>query len=215
MAHRRRPLYEDQDARITILANGNSRKAGYVYADCFKPIITNRLPTGRAIRYAGCTMMCPDHGAVDHLDAVWRCAAIIQSIEHQLLQSCQSPAPELAIDTRPLAELLRQITPGSTGASNPENAIEHEAVVRSRTTALPSNRHQERFKECPLSILHQQTRQDNLRKSYLESDFAAFVNPVCQQDLGLSKFTARTPSKRLMLSRQPTLYGSVFTLGYI
>ena len=34
MAHRRRPPYEDQDARISILANGQSRKAGYVFADC-------------------------------------------------------------------------------------------------------------------------------------------------------------------------------------
>src|SRR5690606_24385907 len=118
-----------------------------------------------------------------HLDAVWRCAAIVEGIEHQFPKSGQGPAPELAIHARPLAELFRQITPGSTGSSNPENAIENKAVVGGRATALPPDRYQKGFKECPLGILHQQPRQDNLRKSYLESHLAAIVNPVCQQGL--------------------------------
>ena len=128
-------------------------------------------------------MVRADHGAVDHLDAVWRCAAIVEGIEHQFPKSGQGPAPELAIHARPLAELFRQITPGSTGSSNPENAIENKAVVGGRATALPPDRYQKGFKECPLGILHQQPRQDNLRKSYLESHLAAIVNPVCQQGL--------------------------------
>lgn len=48
---------------------------------------------------------------------------------------------------------------------------------------MTSHRHQKRLKECPLGILHQQTRQDNLRKNYLEAHHTALVNPVCQQGL--------------------------------
>ena len=86
---------------------------------------------------ARCQVVRADHGAVDHLDAVWRCTAIVEGIEHQFPKSGQGPAPELAIHARPLAELFRQITPGSTGSSNPENAIENKAVVGGRATALP------------------------------------------------------------------------------
>ena len=58
-------------------------------------------------------------------------------------------------------------------------------MVRGRPTALPPHRHQKGFKKCPLGIHHQQPRHDNLRKSYLESDFDELWNHVCQQVLVL------------------------------
>ena len=128
-------------------------------------------------------MVGADHGAVDHLDAAWRCAAIVERIEHQLPKSGQGPASKLAIHARPLAELFRQIAPGSARAGDPENTIKNTSMIRGRAAALPPNRRQKGLKECPLGILHQQPRQDNLRKSYLESHPDALVNPVCQQDL--------------------------------
>ena len=62
------------------------------------------------------------------------------------------------------------------------------AMVGRRPAALTSHRHQKRLKECPLGILHQQTRQDKLRKSYLEAHHTALVNPVCQQGLGIKQY---------------------------
>ena len=157
-------------------------------------------------------MVRADHGAVDHLDAVWRCAAIVEGIEHQFPKSGQGPAPELAIHARPLAELFRQITPGSTGSSNPENAIKNKAVVGGRATALPPDRYQKGFKECPLGILHQQPRQDNLRKSYLESHLAAIVNPVCQQGLNSATLAVARAETREELNK--ALHHAVTALGF-
>src|SRR5215213_7752271 len=45
-----RPLYEERNARIFILANGTAERPDtFVQTD--QPITTNHLPTGRAIRY--------------------------------------------------------------------------------------------------------------------------------------------------------------------
>lgn len=51
MALRCRPLYEDQDARISILANGIMPKGRIRFRRLLRSSETNRLPTGRAIRF--------------------------------------------------------------------------------------------------------------------------------------------------------------------
>lgn len=46
-----RPLYEDQDARISILANDLVLEGRIRFRRLLRASDTNRLPTGRAIRF--------------------------------------------------------------------------------------------------------------------------------------------------------------------
>ena len=64
-----RPLYEDQDARISILANDLVLEGRIRFRRLLRASDTNRLPTGRAIRFitVGAMLVNPDRGAVDHL----------------------------------------------------------------------------------------------------------------------------------------------------
>jgi hypothetical protein len=57
-----------------------------------------------------------------------------------------------------------------------ENTIEDKAVIGGRPAAAPSNANNERFKEPPSCIFHQQSRQVSLLKSYLDSGFKRFGN---------------------------------------
>ena len=54
-------------------------------------------------------MMGADHGAVDHLQGRWNHPALVQGLQYPFPQPGQGPAPELAVDGRPLAELFRQV----------------------------------------------------------------------------------------------------------
>lgn len=130
-------------------------------------------------------MVGPHDGAVDHLHAVRFRSTVSQRFEHQLPDPGQCPAPELAIDRAPLAEILMQVAPLRTGPRNPEDAIKDQPVIARRATALAPARHDEGLKERPLRIRHQTANHDRLRKSDLESLFEPPVNPICQQDLEL------------------------------
>ena len=75
-------------------------------------------------------MMGADHGAIDHLKRVRDNPAFVQRLHDLLPQPRQGPAPELAVDAGPLAELFWQVTPRRTGARDPENAIQNKAMVQ-------------------------------------------------------------------------------------
>lgn len=65
-----RPLYEDQDARISILANDLVLEGRIRFRRLLRASDTNRLPTGRAIRFCRRSLLVrPDGSTVDHLDA--------------------------------------------------------------------------------------------------------------------------------------------------
>jgi hypothetical protein len=74
-------------------------------------------------------MMGANHGAVDHLEGIRHQPALVQGFHDLLPQPCQRPAPELAVDARPLAELFWQVTPWRAGARDPENPIQNKAMV--------------------------------------------------------------------------------------
>jgi hypothetical protein len=107
-------------------------------------------------------MMRPNDGAVDHLNLAGSRATVVESIENQVPQACQRPAPELAIDARPFAELLRQVPPLRSSARNPEYPVQHKPMVRRRPAATPPNGNDERLKKRPFSVFHQQSSQDSL-----------------------------------------------------
>lgn len=88
-----------------------------------------RLQTGRTMVFARSLMVGADHCAVDHLKRIRHNPAFIQCLKDLLLQTCQGPAPELAVDVGPLPELCRQVTPRRACPSYPKNPIENEPMV--------------------------------------------------------------------------------------
>src|SRR5271156_5780327 len=129
-------------------------------------------------------MMRPHDGRIDHLYAALWALVLVQGPQHQFPDASQRPAPELPVHRRPLAEILVQITPGSTRARDPEYAVQHPSVILWRPTALPASRDHEWLKKRPLRVRHQTANQNCLPKSSLESHRRSVVNPLCQQDLG-------------------------------
>ncbi len=107
-------------------------------------------------------MVSADDRAVDHLNLIRHRFAFVQRIQDQVPKARDGPASELAINARPFAELFRQIAPLRAGARNPENPVQNLAVVICRSTASPSYSDDERFKERPFRVLHQQSRQSCL-----------------------------------------------------
>ena len=70
-------------------------------------------------------MVRPDYCAVDHLQAGVATATVVEGFEQQLPQAGQRPAPELAVDRRPFAEMFVQVAPGYARPGYPENPIQH------------------------------------------------------------------------------------------
>ena len=128
-------------------------------------------------------MVRPDYCAVDHLQAGVATAAVVEGFEQQLPQARQRPAPELAVDRRPFAKMLMQVAPGNAGSRNPENPIQNKAVIPWTPPTAGTTLDHERLKTGPFLVAHQSSDQDSLPKSHLESDTAAFGNPLCQHFL--------------------------------
>ncbi len=128
-------------------------------------------------------MVRPDYCAVDHLQAGVATAAVVEGFEQQLPQAGQRPAPELAVNRRPFAEMFVQVAPGNAGARNPENPIQNKAMIsRAPPTARATLDH-EWLKTGPFLVAHQTPDQDGLPKSHLESDTGPLGNPLCQHVL--------------------------------
>ena len=128
-------------------------------------------------------MVRPDYCAVDHLQTGVAPAAVIEGFEEQLPQARQRPAPKLAVNRRPFAEMFVQIAPGNACPRDPENPIKNKAMIlRATTTARAALDHEWR-KTSPFSVTHHTPDHGSLLKSYLESDTTLFGNPLCQHFL--------------------------------
>src|SRR3546814_8821313 len=112
--------------------------------------------------------MCPDYRAVDHLKAGVAATAVVERFEHQLPQTGQRPAPELAVNRRPFAEMLVQIAPRDTRSRNPEYTIQNKAMVPGAPATPSASFDHERLKAAPLFVAHQTTDQGNLPKTRSE-----------------------------------------------
>ena len=128
-------------------------------------------------------MVRPDYCAVDHLQTGVAAATVVEGFEQQLPQAGQRPAPELAVNRRPLAEMFVQVAPGNACSRNPENPIENKPMVPRTTPAARPALDHEWLKASPFLVAHQTPDQDSLPKSYLESDTGPFGNSLCQQVL--------------------------------
>jgi hypothetical protein len=103
--------------------------------------------------------MCPDDGAVDHLQHFDISAYIGQRLQQHIPNAGYAPSSELSPDQIPIAEFLRQVAPRCARARDPENRIEHPAMVTGRPTALLRSSRQERLKKRPFAVRHQAANQ--------------------------------------------------------
>ena len=73
--------------------------------------------------------MGTNRSAVDHLEGIRRCSALVQGVHDVLQETYERPALELPVDAQPYTELLRQVAPRSARADNLETPIKYKAVV--------------------------------------------------------------------------------------
>jgi len=82
--------YENQDARISILANGNAPKGRIRFRRLFRASDANRLPTGRAIR---CGRACEDF--VEHPKPAPADGAVVDRVGQTVVGSCTAATQAL------------------------------------------------------------------------------------------------------------------------
>lgn len=75
-------------------------------------------------------MVGPDHGAVDHLELVGFELRMVQGSLDVLPEPGERPAPKLATDRRPFAELFGRISSGLPSPRDPKNAKNNKPMVR-------------------------------------------------------------------------------------
>ena len=137
---------------------------------------------------ARCLMMGADHGAVDHLQGIRSRPAFVQRVHDLLPPPRQGPAPKLAADAGPRAELLRQVSPRRSGASDPENPIQNKSVVQWLASVRGAGGQNEGFMKRPILVRHQVSCQAGLHRRYkLESRSARLVKPFSQHELAIPR----------------------------
>ena len=97
-------------------------------------------------------MMCPDHGAIDHVGGCVAPRQFRQRLQHGIEHAGRNPssiAPENAV---PLAILVRQMPPLRTGPGNPHHALEIAAIILCRAAATAALSRQQRPDQRPLLI---------------------------------------------------------------
>lgn len=99
--------------------------------------------------------MRPACRAVDHLQRIQFAAAIGERLQHNVPYTGKAPAAELPPHRVPVAELFRQIAPWRAGAGDPENAVQHAAMVVRRPPAACRGHRQERREDRPFIVCHQ------------------------------------------------------------
>jgi hypothetical protein len=108
----------------------------------------------------------PDYRAVDHLQTGVATPAVVEGLKQQLPQTRQRPAPELAINRRPFAEMLMQVAPRDTRSRNPENPIQNKTVVPRPSPAPGATLNHKRLKTGPFFVAHQTTVQGGDKTSH-------------------------------------------------
>ncbi len=108
---------------------------------------------------SGCVLVRPDNGGIDHLQGVGPGPALGQGLQKHIPEPRACPPEELAVDRRPLACLLRQIAPGRTRPRDPEDGIEHAAMVSRRSSPLRPSLNYERLKEGPFRVAQSASNQ--------------------------------------------------------
>jgi hypothetical protein len=151
-------------------------------------------------------MVRPDYCAVDHLQTGVAAAAVVERFAQQLPQARQRPAPELAVNRRPFAEVFMPIAPRNARSRNPENPIQSKAMIPRTTTTARTPFNHEGLQTGPLLVAHQTPDRGGLLNSHLESELTRFGNPFCQHVLVAEKPCGSTNNTRLLRQFQHTLF---------
>jgi hypothetical protein len=106
---------------------------------------------------AGRAVVRPDDGAVDHLQYLCISAAIGECLQHHVPDAACGPTPELPPDRVPVAKFSGQIAPRCAGTGNPEDRIQHPAVVTRRSASRTTRFRHERPEELPFPVTQQTT----------------------------------------------------------
>ncbi len=85
-------------------------------------------------------MMCPDHGAVDHVGGGVSLRQFRQRFEHRVEHAGLDPSSVAAEDAVPLAIFVGQLTPLRARPRHPHHAFKIQPVILRRTAAPTSLR---------------------------------------------------------------------------
>ena len=86
-------------------------------------------------------MMCPDHGAIDHVGGRFTSRQLGQRLEHGIEYAGGDPSSVAPEHTVPLAILVGQMPPLRTRPRNPHHAFEIETIIlRGAATATAFRR---------------------------------------------------------------------------
>ena len=97
-------------------------------------------------------MMCPDHGAIDHVGGCVAPRQFGQRLEHGIEHTGRDPssiAPEHAV---PLAILVGQVPPLRAGPRNPHHAFKIRTVILRRAASTTMLRWQQRPDHFPFLV---------------------------------------------------------------
>src|ERR1700709_2833585 len=91
-------------------------------------------------------------GGVDHLHAVLALAALVEGRQQDIPHARQRPAPELAVEHAPLAEITMQVASGRARACDPEPPVQHQDTILGSTAPPRSCLNHEWREEGPLLV---------------------------------------------------------------
>ncbi|MBB4860888.1 hypothetical protein HNO88_004234, partial [Novosphingobium chloroacetimidivorans] len=108
--------------------NGSMLKGRIRFRRLLRSSDTNRLPTGRAIRFARRTVLAyADASGVDHHDLAFESGA--NSRQKPVPHPGFAPADELVVTGSRGAVTLGHLGPWRTGPKTPENAVQNPTII--------------------------------------------------------------------------------------
>lgn len=113
-------------------------------------------------------MMCPDHGAVDHVGGCVAPRQFGQRLKHGIEHAGRDPSSIAPEDAVPFAILVRQMPPLRAGPRDPHHTFEIAAVILCRPAASTTFRRQQRPDHIPFFVRNTNPlAQDRLQKPAL------------------------------------------------
>ena len=87
-------------------------------------------------------MMCPDHGAIDHVGGGIAPCQLGQRLEHGIEYAGHNPSSIAPKHTVPPAIFIRQMSPLRAGPRNPHHAFKIGAIILRRAASTTMLRRQ-------------------------------------------------------------------------
>src|ERR1700674_902556 len=101
---------------------------------CSSRRASDRWPDFESPFCAGCVLVCPDDGCVDH--HVLEVGIVGQRLEKTLPTAFARPSQKASVHAVPLAELIRQIAPRCPRPQDPKHGIDEQTIVLTAATLV-------------------------------------------------------------------------------